>query len=472
MTYLSPICINAIFEITTHTFLSLGLFDATSSEHLKTISTRLNKLKNNVLEDEQKQYVDALNILVVGPVSVGKTVFINTLARTFGYNWEAVTRTRYNRHGTQEVYKTPLTPQIAIWDTWGVEAQNYQAGTISNIINGHLNEGAKMGNYPDRGHRPQDFISKSMHACIICVDKQATENEFMIDNLRSMFKEMTETQTSYYFVMTKADEVDSSIVDEGLLKNVSEGHLLLTAIERTAAVLGIHRNEISPIASYCSATEPKDDMKSLLCLNILEASIVMAKGKVDRLIRTYPNNKKTTKPKTPYMKFKMVGKEHEVAKKIIIPETYEELLVKVNQILNTQTVRRILNMEKTDELCGIREIIDAINCSNNPNSYCFFVAHEEQETYDMSRFLEVKVLGLNVPSQFINRHNNSIANMLQEASEKFGMNVVGFMDSQQDAQIYELESLEDEQFVFAIFDSSAQSNTSFYQPNYGSSYEM
>ena len=444
-----------------------------SEKHLQNIATRIEKL-DNVLDENQKRFVSALNILVLGPIFVGKSTFINTLRRTFGRNWDASGRLIGNDHGTQELKRIPVVPQVNIWDTWGIDGGNYQDGTVSSMITGSLNDGSKMNNYKQRGPLfcPEDFISNSMHVCIICIDEDSVRKPHILNNLKNVCHEITTNDTSFLFVMTKADKFDPSVLkDDQTLKCLSGSHEILKKAICIATELGNDYHELSPIASYCSATQKADDMRSLLCLNILDACITMAKGRVDSLIRKYhPDKKQVTKPL--FMKCKMLGRENEIAKKIRIPETYDDLWGKIHQIFKLTTGGRILNMEHNEELCEMSAIIDTISSSTDPNNYCFYVACSGQETYDKSQLIEVRALGMNVESININRQNN-LFNMQQEASEKFGRKVECFVDSQQDSEIYDAELVQKEPFIFARFEPVMQ-NGNFYQPHneYGSSYDM
>jgi len=257
------------------------ILDRDTSE-LETIRNYV--LSLSVSEVEKLMGIYSYNILLFGRIGAGKSSFASTLNRavtgSFDPNFAFVDFTY--KPCTKEINKVDLfnCSPIKIWDTFGLDDENYDHQILENILDGKTTDRFQPGNhflsYEQR-------LGEFAHTVVLVADVQIFAEQDELENLRKKVNIIKQKKHFPILVLTKLDTLLTSEEKKNSILDLNQTKYGKQITKKAQEVFHIDRNSIFFVVNYIG-NESQDLYKELLCFRIL--------GQVVERAKQFINNRK------------------------------------------------------------------------------------------------------------------------------------------------------------------------------------
>merc|ERR1712107_799366 len=164
--------------------------------------------------------VQDMNIVFFGLAGSGKSSFINACLTSLGAQvFHEMSVGGCDDHVTQTYYRLRLRnyfpgARVNLWDTWGLDHENYCNQFFRFILGGHLPHGYDMKHRTNMMdlkdfYDMRPFIRK-IHACLMFVPIGITEDMDLLNRMRDNVQIAQEEDLSPILVVTRIDTIAAS----------------------------------------------------------------------------------------------------------------------------------------------------------------------------------------------------------------------------------------------------------------------
>ncbi|XP_052786794.1 interferon-induced protein 44-like [Mya arenaria] len=234
-----------------------------SDEYIKLLTEELAPLRPPNGSD-----VTNFCLLLIGPISGGKSSFINAVLSAFagkviqkvavGESEQGVTK-RYVPYQVRQADGSLL--RLHLCDTPGLgESSGMDAINLHFLLDGHLPHWYEFSPYRHVSLRSVGFISKptlaqEIHSVALVLDTSTVSDlsptiKCMINDCKRL---ILEKGIQLVVILTKIDKLHKDIADD--LADVFKHQVVNAAVEKVSEMLGIPPNNVFPVKNYHSEVE-------------------------------------------------------------------------------------------------------------------------------------------------------------------------------------------------------------------------
>jgi GTP-binding protein EngB required for normal cell division len=212
-------------------------------------------------ENKEKQ---TRNILLFGLAGSTKSSFINScytlinnkvmkeIAKSGGHTQRVTTELKSYRLIDFEKKKTS---NYRLWDTWGIERNNYQNCEFEQIINGYYQSGHKMNtrvSVADFDNKESDE-NNNQHCVIFFIPASELDNSNgpMLQKTREYVEIATEQGISSVIALSKLDQISPSFRENSEKENTD----VKNYIAKASKIFNLQPNRIFPVLNYLHEKE-------------------------------------------------------------------------------------------------------------------------------------------------------------------------------------------------------------------------
>ncbi|XP_014858184.1 PREDICTED: interferon-induced protein 44-like [Poecilia mexicana] len=248
--------------------------------------------------EPQNEEVEAIRVLLHGPVGAGKSSFINSANNVLQgrMTQEALANNTTNDNSFTKEYKTHTFKKekgkenvypFVFNDVMGLEEGNgVRADDIKLALKGHVMDGYKFNPVSplsdvDPGYNSSPSISDRVHVLVCIYDANAPEmKQPVLKKMREIREAASDLGIPQMAILTHIDEACGET--ERNLRNVYKSTYLKKKMRDFSSSLGIPMNCILPVKNYSDETQMNPDVDDLI-LSALRLMVDFGDDYADKL---------------------------------------------------------------------------------------------------------------------------------------------------------------------------------------------
>merc|ERR1711892_57102 len=222
------------------------------------------------------------NVLLIGQISAGKSLFYNTVESVFsnhvtmradaGAVEESLTTT-FRKYKVKAVDNEKKPIRFRFCDTMGLSAvSGLTAEDLGTIMDGNVSDGANLEELGLKGYNEDPTMADQMHCVVFIVD--GSQFTFVDEQILTMFndirKQARKRTLNPIVILTRTDMTCNELNKEegGDIRRTFHSQTVKDLVDDVSRKLGVAKNMVYPVANYSSDTE-KDLGMDILTLRAL-----------------------------------------------------------------------------------------------------------------------------------------------------------------------------------------------------------